>query len=83
MSEEFPFSPSQSGFTLSATVRGLGGMEVPVVGYFTDEDRFPDAPLVPFPQIVRGQTSLLTLTHLFIEGGPSNHVSATEHGNRS
>ena len=68
---EFPFSPSQSGFTLSATVRGLGGMEVPVVGYFTDEDRFPDAPLVPFPQIVRGQTSLLTLTHLFIEGGPA------------
>ena len=68
---EFPFSPSQSGFTLSATVRGPGGASIPVVGYFTDEDRVPDAPLVPFSQIVRGQTSLLTLTHLFIEGGPA------------
>ena len=68
---EFPFSLSQSGFTLSATVRGPGGVEVPVVGYFTDENRFPDVALVPFPQIVRGQTSLLTLTHLFIDGGPA------------
>ncbi|MCH8290346.1 PD40 domain-containing protein [Candidatus Poribacteria bacterium] len=68
---DFPLSPSQTGFTLFAMVRQSNGEQIPVIGYFTDENRYPNVPLVPFPQIVLGQTSLLTLSHLFIDDGPA------------
>ncbi len=68
---DFPASPSQSGFTLSATVHSPNGAPISVIGYFTDRERFPEVPLVPFPQFIQGQASQLTVSHLFIEGGPS------------
>ena len=68
---DFAISPSQSGFLLSTRVRSSNRGTLSVRGYFTDQDQFSDAPLVPFPQSIMGQVSLLTATYLFIDGGPS------------
>ncbi len=68
---DFPVSPSQSRFTLSTRICPLNADARAVRGYFTDQDQFPDAPLVPFRQAIRGQSSPLTATLLAIDGGGS------------
>ena len=75
---DFLIAPSQAGFTLVAGVQPpqygkdfqLDSNLVSLVGYFTDQNRFPEIPPTPFPQSIAEQASLLTVSHLFIEGGP-------------
>ncbi|MCZ6681374.1 MAG: T9SS type A sorting domain-containing protein [Candidatus Poribacteria bacterium] len=62
---QLPISPSQSGFTLSAIARPVTGDQILVVGYFTDQDRFSEVPLVPFSQFTDGAALL------FVDGGPA------------
>lgn len=75
----FRIASSQTGFTLSATVQPpqhskdfqLTSSLVSLVGYFTDQNQFPEIPSTPFPQFIAEQASLLNNYHLFIEDGPS------------
>ena len=75
---DFRISPSQTGFTLFSSVQPLQygkGFQlnsnlVSLVGYFTDQNRFPEIPPTPFPKSIAEQASLPTVSHLFIEDGP-------------
>ena len=76
---DFRTVPSQTGFTLSAAVQPpqygkdfqLDSNLVSLVGYFTDQNQFPEIPPTPLPQSIAEQASRLTAFHLFIDDGPS------------
>ena len=75
---EFRMALSQSGFSLSADVQPLqyGGdfqannVQVPLVGYFTDQNQLPGLSSTRIPEIIFEQMSLPALYRLFVDGGP-------------
>ena len=77
--DKFRIAPSQTGFTISAVVRPLqygddfqlNGSQVSLVGYFSDQNRFPEIPLTSFPKSIAEQASRSNVSHLLIEEGPS------------